>query len=129
MTHQANVTSVAFSPDGKLVLTRGNTKTAWLWNTAGQPIGQPMMHPGEVYAVAFSPDSQTVASGCADGMVRVWDAAGAQELHALRGSGSRVVSVAFDGSGKTLAALLGDGTAWIWDPHEEHTVSFTDPQG
>ena len=56
--------SVAFSPDGKTVLTGSCDKTARLWDAAtGQPIGQPLAHQGAVGAVAFSPDGKTVLTG------------------------------------------------------------------
>ena len=39
------VTSVAFSPDGKTMLTGCSDKTARLWDAAtGQPIGPPIPH-------------------------------------------------------------------------------------
>ena len=41
------VWSVAFSPDGKTILTGSFDKTARLWDAAtGRPLGQPMEHSG-----------------------------------------------------------------------------------
>ena len=52
---------MAFSPDGKTVLTGSDDKTARLWDAStGQPIGQPLTHQDAVRAVAFSPDGKTV---------------------------------------------------------------------
>ena len=43
MQHQGQVNAVAFSPDGKTVLTGSSDKTARLWDAAtGRPIGQPI---------------------------------------------------------------------------------------
>ena len=59
---------MAFSPDGKTVLTGSSDKTARLWDAAtGRPLGLPMKHQDLVRAVAFSPDGKTVLTGSADG--------------------------------------------------------------
>ena len=61
------VNAVAFSPDGKTVLTGSEDKTARLWDAAtGRPLGEPMTHQGMVSAVAFSPDGKTVLMGSGD---------------------------------------------------------------
>ena len=78
---QAGSTAVAFSPDGKAVLTGSEDKTARLWDAAtGQPIGRPMRHQGGVLAVAFSPDGKTVLTGSEDQTARLWDAATGQPI-------------------------------------------------
>ena len=72
---------MAFSPDGKTVLTGSNDKTARLWDAAtGQPLGLPMMHQDGVRAVAFSPDGKTVLTGSEDKTARLWDAATGRPL-------------------------------------------------
>ena len=72
---------MAFSPDGKAVLTGSWDKTARLWDAAtGQPIGPPMQHQGRVMAVAFSPDGKAVLTGSEDKTARLWDAATGQPI-------------------------------------------------
>jgi tetratricopeptide (TPR) repeat protein len=65
---------VAYSPDGKTVLTGSRDNTARLWDAAtGRPLGPPMAHQGRVVAVAFSPDGKAALTGSADGTARLWD--------------------------------------------------------
>ena len=61
------ITALAFSPDGKAVLTGSYDETVRLWNTTdGTPIGPKLQHQGYVWAVAFSPDGKTVVTGSND---------------------------------------------------------------
>jgi WD40 repeat protein len=67
---------VAFSPDGKKVLTGSDDKTARLWDAAtGQPEGLALQHQGAVVAVAFSPDGKRVLTFSSDKTVRLWKVA------------------------------------------------------
>jgi hypothetical protein len=64
---------VAFSPDGKTVLTGSWDKTARLWEAAtGKALGPPLQHQDNVVAVAFSPDDKTVLTGSDDKTARLW---------------------------------------------------------
>jgi WD40 repeat protein len=66
---------VAFSPDGKHIISGSNDKTLRLWDAStGTPIGQPMKgHEDAVISVAFSPDSKHIISGSNDRTLRLWD--------------------------------------------------------
>ena len=71
--HEGVVHAVAFSPDGRVVLTGCNDKTAPLRELAtGKPVGPPLAHEGAVQAVAFSPDGRVVVTGSNDKTARLW---------------------------------------------------------
>jgi WD40 repeat protein len=71
--HEEIVNSVAFSPDGKTIVSGSSDKTVRLWDTNGKPIGQPFKgHESSVLSVAFSPDGKTIVSGSLDKTVRLW---------------------------------------------------------
>jgi WD40 repeat protein len=73
------VAAVAFSPDGKLVLTNaGPWKSPQLWDAdTAKPVGAPLPHTAPVYAVAFRPDGAAILTGSEDGKARLWAVAAA----------------------------------------------------
>jgi WD40 repeat protein len=67
------VNSVAFSPDGKLVLTGLYDRTARLWETSsGKQVGALEGHNDTVNSVAFSPDGSLAITCDMHGRVFFW---------------------------------------------------------
>ncbi|MDQ1350891.1 MAG: hypothetical protein QG657_1193, partial [Acidobacteriota bacterium] len=73
--HQDFVTSVAFSPDGKTILTGSEDNTARLWNLEGSTIWEFKGHQKPINSVAFSPDGKTILTGSSDTTARLWPVA------------------------------------------------------
>jgi WD40 repeat protein/serine/threonine protein kinase/tetratricopeptide (TPR) repeat protein len=114
--HEQNVYAVAFSRDGKTIVTATNSKTARLWNAAtGQPIGQPIEHPDEVVSVAFGPDGKTLLTSSRDGTARLWHAATGRPIGQPLPHPNIVMSVAYSPDGKVLLTGCMDGTVRQWD--------------
>src|SRR5262249_45215063 len=65
--HPGAVTQVAFSPDGRTVLTACNDRTARLWDVATGQLLQELKHPNLIQVAGFGPDGRTVLTGCTDG--------------------------------------------------------------
>jgi WD40 repeat protein len=72
--HQGMVWSVAFSPDGALLLSGSKDKTARFWNpTTGQEIAAFDWEVGSIQQVAFAPDGMTAAAAGHTGTVVLCD--------------------------------------------------------
>ncbi len=128
VTYRVNsaVNSVAFSPDGKTVLTGSGDGTARLWEAAtGKPVSvfSPMKHGSGVTSVAFSPDGKTVFTGSLDGTARLWEAASGKPVSSPMKHGEWVTSVAFSPDGKTVLTGSLDGTGRLWEAASGKPVS------
>ncbi|MBP6823626.1 MAG: AAA-like domain-containing protein [Acidobacteria bacterium] len=107
--------AVAFSADGKYILTGDSTGAAKLWAMNGQLLRSFIGHSGDVVKLACSPNGKLLATGSADQTVKLWDIATGQELQTLRGHQTAVLGVEFDFDSKRLATLGADKTAGVWD--------------
>jgi WD40 repeat protein len=65
--------------------------------------------------MAISPDSQRIATGGYDQTVKLWDAAGGQQLITLRGHPALVLSIAFSPDGRWIASSDDKGLVKLWD--------------
>ncbi|KIO00838.1 hypothetical protein M404DRAFT_1003535 [Pisolithus tinctorius Marx 270] len=116
--HTDGVLSVAFSPDGKRIVSGSWDKTVRVWDVeGGVQIGSPLEgHTSEVNSVAFSPDGKRIVSGSMDNTVRVWDVEGGVQIGSpLEGHTDLVRSVAFSPDGKRIVSGSMDNTVRVWD--------------
>jgi WD40 repeat protein/tetratricopeptide (TPR) repeat protein len=118
LEHQGPVSSVAFSPDGKTVLTGSEDKTARLWDVAtAEPLGHPFMHQEPVVSAAFNADGTAILTHSTDGKARLWSVASGTPLGQPLEFVDQVAAVAFSPNGKTLLTIgAGNETSIrLWD--------------
>jgi WD40 repeat protein len=114
--HSQAVLAVAWSPDGKFIVTGGNDQLVILWDAqTGAELRHFQGHTALVSSVAFSPDGRQVLTGSGDNTARLWDVATGKELRTFEGHSDWVMSVAFSPDGQQALTGSGDGKARLWD--------------
>ncbi len=119
------INAIAFSPDGKTVLTGSVDATARLWDVVtGKLIGEPFLHEGDVNAVAFSPDGEAILTSTR-WKTHLWDVSGSAHNRLRLKHPQWVGAVAFSPDGKTILTGTADanplhligpmGQARLWD--------------
>jgi WD40 repeat protein len=114
--HTKKISSVAISPDGRMLASGSADKTACLWNIATKKEFEPLTgHSGPV-RVCFSPCGKILATAStADKFVKLWDVATGKERTELTDHTAGIVELQFSVNGQTLAARCQDGTVKLWD--------------
>lgn len=116
--HTMRVTAVAWSPDGKYIVSGSLDKTVRVWGVNPSDHVQPFIYRGHsdgVAAVAWSPDSQRIVSGAYDKTVQIWDAFTGKQVTICRGHTDAVTTVVWSPDGKYIASGSADGTVRLWD--------------
>jgi WD40 repeat protein len=99
--HSFKIASVAFSLDGRYVLTGSGDKTARLWDVeTGREVRKFEGHRETISSVAFSPDGRYVLTGSEDSTARLWDLKTGKEVRKFKGSEFMGSSVAFSADGR-----------------------------
>lgn len=113
--HPPNVNSIAFSPDGKLLVSGGIEHTIKLWDVNTGAVVQDMKDTSyEVNTVAFSRDGQTVLSA-SDSAITVWDVHNGMALRRLPATAGRIDVIAVSPDGLSLAQANYRGTITLRD--------------
>jgi WD40 repeat protein len=108
--------SVAYSPDGKYVLSGSNGGMIDLWDiSSGRSIRTVKIN-YSVKALSFSSDGKYALSGGFDNSVILWNAKNLTQVKKFVGhTGYGIWSVAFSSDGKYALSAGNDGQVKIWD--------------
>jgi len=115
--HLDSVTSVAFSPDGRRIVTGSFDKTLKVWDTGtATEILTLSGHDRAVFGVAFHPrDGSQIASASWDRTVKIWDSTSGQVIHTLNAHTDKVICVAFSPDGRYVVSGGDDRRVILWD--------------
>lgn len=116
LLRKSAVISCSFSPDGRLVATGSNQKSARIWDAAtGAPLTAPLSHDNDVASVNFSANGKRLVTRTREGTAHVWNT----ESGTLAGPMIPVQAMQsfaqLDADGGRVIAGPYDTAAQIWD--------------
>jgi WD40 repeat protein/uncharacterized caspase-like protein len=135
--HRRAIRSVAFSPDGRWLVSGAKDNTIKIWDVAtGRLLRTLYGHGSPVNALAMSPDGKLLASGSGntydtryaklffkggqiggqkeDTAIRLWDVLTGRQVRVLQGHGLAVMALAFGRDARTLTSASSD-LIKVWD--------------
>lgn len=108
--HTDRIGHIAWSPDGKYLVTPSFDKTARVWETeSGRLVQRLSGHVSEVSSATWSPDGKMIATASRDISVRLWDAATGELVRIDRAGHKQLIRhIAWSPDGEWLATASDD---------------------
>lgn len=106
---------MAWSPDGRFVVTGSADRTARIWSVvSGDEPAVLVGHDDRVHAVAWSPDGTRIATASYDRTVRIWDTRSRTEIGVVGVHRDRLTCVAWTADSRSVITGSYDGTVRVW---------------
>ncbi len=122
LPYNSNVTSIAFSPDGRRLATGTVDGAVMVWDTeTGRESRSFKGRTSAVISLAFSSDGSRLTSVCSDWTAKAWDVTTDQETLTLEAS-QTIGCLAFDMNNAHLAYASADLRYKLWDLETGHEV-------
>lgn len=130
--HQAEVSALAVSPNGRLLASGGADKTIQLWAVesaellyrwTGRSLLSPVGHRDRITALTFSPNSRVLISASTDGTIQQWDLQTGQQFSELPGQGWGIGAIALSPKEPLLVSGGSDGLIQLWDLEAEKLIA------
>lgn len=117
---QHSMTSVAFQPDGKQLVSAGSDGVIRFWDLSSGKAARTLSgHRRWIRQVVFSPNGNRLASAGHDGVVQIWNVATGENIQTIPFDVGKITTLAFSPDGRRIAAGGGNslriGKAGVWE--------------
>ena len=126
--HEARITDVDVSSDGKLIVSVGHDRYLKLWQPDGTLIKSIFADKTGVRTVSISPDREVIATGGKEQNAKLWNRQG-ELLTVLKGHSAIVLDVEFSPDSSKIATASADNTVKIWNRQGELLTTLQGHQG
>jgi len=114
--HSGHVRAVAFTPDGKRLVSAGEDETVRIWDlVTGRCTTSLDEHPDPLWCLAVSADGNEAVSGDVDGVLMLWDMAAGKPVTGLQEHSGAVRAVALSADGRHAASAGDSGRLKVKD--------------
>ncbi|MFT7617890.1 MAG: serine/threonine protein kinase/WD40 repeat protein [Planctomycetota bacterium] len=121
---RGQVTSLAFSPDGKLLAVGNDANTLDLWEIPSLTHVQHWAggHNSKIWSLCFSPDNSRVVAGDENGQMVIWHVDYQERLFNTQLSERPIFDLTFNASGSSIAAVDADGSVTVLESQAPTSV-------
>lgn len=115
--HQGPVLDVAFSPDGRWLVSSGADGMLRVWELSSATLSSEteVSSNSWLQAITISPNGELIATGGNDDLVTVWTLPDLELVARFRGHSGIVFAVAFSPGGQRLVSGDGAGVIKLWN--------------
>ncbi|MCA9658578.1 MAG: WD40 repeat domain-containing protein, partial [Myxococcales bacterium] len=116
--HLAGVSRLAFSRDGRLLVSSGDDCALTVWDLERGEGRRLLGHGDEVWRVAFDPEDRRLASTSRDGTIALWNPRSGERLALFKAHAASARMVAFTRDGRLISGG-DDNRLLLWDLDHE----------
>lgn len=124
--HTGEITSIAYSSNGRFLISGSNDTTIKVWDVAtGALIRTLSGHIDTVSTVAWIPNSMNIVSGSWDSTIKIWDATTGLCSVSINASTGFIHTISVSPDGKYILSADADYNLSMWDSSNLKNIRIT----